>query len=114
MKIISSDTVLVIAGKDKGKTGKVMRALHSTKKIVVEKVNLIKKHIKKREGQPGKKIKFEKPIDVSNVKLICPNCKKSTRVGYIKLKNGKKARICKKCQEGVPNPKLVKQKVKVK
>jgi large subunit ribosomal protein L24 len=111
MKIISSDTVQVIAGKDKGKTGKVMRALHDSKKIVVEKVNVITKHIKKRaDGTPGQIVKFEKPIDVSNVKIICPNCKKPARVGYKKLENGKKARFCKKCQEGIINPKLAKKK----
>lgn len=107
MKIITADTVIVIAGKDKGKTGKVTRALPKTGKVVVEKVNIVTKHIKKRsEGGEGQKIHFEKPIDVSNVKLVCPNCKKPARVGYTKLKNGKKARVCKKCQEGIPNQKL--------
>lgn len=99
MKIQSSDTVLVIAGKDKGKTGKVMRVLIKQKRVVVEKVNVITKHIKKKQDQPGQKIKLEAPINVSNVKLICPNCKKATRVGYTKLANGKKARTCKKCKE---------------
>jgi large subunit ribosomal protein L24 len=110
MKIISSDTVQIIAGKDKGKTGKVIRADHTARKIVVEKVNIVTKHIKKRaDGTPGQIVKFEKPIDVSNVKIICPNCKKPVRVGYRKLQNGKKARFCKKCNEGVINPKLSKQ-----
>ena len=110
MKILSQDTVIVIAGKDKGKTGKVMRALHSAGKIVVEKVNVVTKHIKKRaDGTPGQIIKFEKPIDVSNVKVICPSCKKPARVGFKKLENGKKARFCKKCNEGIINPKLSKK-----
>ena len=107
MKILSSDTVLVIAGKYKGKTGKVMRADHSARKIVVEKVNIVTKHIKKRpDGTPGQIVKFEKPIDISNVKIVCPNCKKPARVGYKILENGKKARFCKKCQEGIINPKI--------
>lgn len=107
MKILTADTVLILAGKDKGKTGKVQRAFPKLGKIVVEKVNVVTKHIKKRaEGQPGQTIKFEKPIDVSNVKIICPNCKKPARVGYKKLQNGKKARFCKKCNEGIRNPKL--------
>jgi large subunit ribosomal protein L24 len=107
VKILSSDTVQVIAGKDKGKTGKVMRVYRKTRKIIVEKVNIITKHIKKRpDGTPGQIVKFEKPIDVSNVKIICPNCKKLARIGYRILGNGKKARFCKKCNEGIVNPKL--------
>lgn len=111
MKIITSDTVIVIAGKDKGKTGKVVKVNHDKKAIVVEKVNVVTKHIKKRnEGEAGQRIKFEKPINVSNVKLVCPSCKKPARVGYKKLENGKKARFCKKCKEGISNPKLSKKK----
>jgi len=107
MKIITSDTVLVTTGKDKGKTGKVVRAFPDAGKLIIEKVNVITKHIKARgEGQPGQKVQFEKPIDASNVMLVCPNCKKPARVGYTVLKNGKKARVCKKCSEGIPNPKL--------
>lgn len=107
MKILTNDTVLVAAGKDKGKTGKVMRALPKLGKVIVEKVNVITRHIKRRaDGSPGQKVKYEKPIDVSNVKLICPNCKKPVRVGYKKLETGKKARFCKKCNEGIANPKL--------
>ncbi|MFH0776583.1 MAG: 50S ribosomal protein L24 [Patescibacteria group bacterium] len=110
MKIISSDNVLVIAGKDKGKTGKVMRVDRKAGKVVVEKVNIVTKHIKKRpDGTPGQIVKFEKPIDVSNVKIICPNCKKPARIGYKILENGKKARFCKKCSEGILNPKISKK-----
>lgn len=111
MKILTNDTVLVTAGKDKGKTGKVMRALPKLDKVLVEKVNIVTKHIKKRaDGTPGQKIRFEKPIAVSNVKLVCPNCKKPARVGYKRLENGKKARFCKKCNEGVANPTTTKKK----
>ncbi|MCF7845804.1 MAG: 50S ribosomal protein L24 [Candidatus Peribacteraceae bacterium] len=110
MKIVSSDTVQIIAGKDKGKTGKVMRALPKTDQVVVEKVNIVTKHIKKRaDGTPGQIVKFEKPINVSNVKIVCPNCKKPARVGYRILENGKKARFCKKCNEGIINPKISKK-----
>jgi len=105
MKIVTSDTVLVTAGKDKGTTAKVVRAFPKLGKVVVEKANVITKHIKKSVHGAGQIIKFEKPIDESNVKLVCPKCKKPTRVGYNILKTGKKARICKKCGEGVPNPK---------
>ena len=101
MKLKTNDTVKVITGKDKGKTGKIMRTITSAKKIVVEKVNIRTKFIKKGESRPGERIQFEAPLDVSNVMIICPECKKTTRIGYKKLENGKKERICKKCSEAV-------------
>lgn len=104
MKILTSDTILVIAGKDKGKTGKIMKVLPKQLRVTVEKINIITKHIKKTAQRAGERIKYEAPIHVSNVKLICPNCKKPTRVGYTRLQNGKKARICKQCKEGISNP----------
>jgi large subunit ribosomal protein L24 len=110
MKILTHDTVLVTAGKDKGKTGKVMRVLIKQGRVVVEKVNIITKHIKKTAQHAGERIKLEASIDASNVKLICPNCKKPTRIGYTKLKTGKKTRTCKKCAEGIANPNSKKSK----
>lgn len=112
MKILTRDNVLVIAGKSKGKTGTVSRTLPARQQIVVEKINFVTKHIKKGQGRPGQKIQFEKPIAVSNVKLVCPSCTKPTRVGYSILQNGKKARICKKCGEGIPNQKLTQKTLK--
>jgi len=99
MKVKVNDTVRIETGKDKGKEGKVLRVMVKTKKIVVEKVNIRTKHIKKTTQKAGEIIKFEAPIDVSNIMVLCPNCKKPTRVGYKKLKDGKKERICKKCSE---------------
>jgi len=99
MKVKNNDNVVVVAGKDKGKQGKVMRKLSKQGRVVVEKVNIVTKHIKKTTQRPGEKVQFEAPIDVSNVMVVCPNCKKPTRVGYKKLENGKKQRICKKCSE---------------
>jgi len=99
MKLKVQDTVQVIAGKDKGKTGKIMRIFRNQNKVVIEKVNLVTKHIKKTEQKAGDKIKFEAPISASNVMAVCPQCKKTTRVGYKKLEKGKKERICKKCNE---------------
>lgn len=101
MKIKLNDTVTVIAGKDKDKKGKVMKILKKKNKVVVEKVNIATKHIKKTSEKAGQKIKFEAPINASNVMVICPSCKKSTRIGYKKLKSGKKQRTCKKCKESV-------------
>ena len=105
MKIKTGDTVLVISGKYKGKTGKVLRALPKEERVIVEGVNIVKKHLKPRTGQgKGQIIEKPAPIHVSNVKLICPHCKKPTRVGYtFEEKKGKrrKIRICKKCLKEV-------------
>jgi large subunit ribosomal protein L24 len=95
MKIHQGDKVIVITGKDKGKTGAVTRVIKKTGKIVVEKVNFATKHIKKSNKGPGDKVKVERPISVSNVMLICPQTNKRTRVGYKILEDGKKVRFCK-------------------
>lgn len=99
MKVKANDNVLVISGKDRNKTGKVMRTITKDNKVVIEKVNMRTKHIKKTQTAPGSKIQFEAPLNVSNVMVICPNCKKATRVGYTKLENGKKQRMCKRCNK---------------
>ena len=101
MKIKQGDTVLVTAGKSKGKLGKVMRVYRKTNRITVEKVNLRTRHIRRTPAQAGQKIQYEAPFDASNVMLVCPSCKKATRVGYRVPKDGKKIRICKKCNESV-------------
>ncbi|MEK7085962.1 MAG: 50S ribosomal protein L24 [Patescibacteria group bacterium] len=101
MKVQLNDQVAIIAGKDKGKKGKIMKVLRKQDAVVVEKINIRTKHINKKENKPGERIKFEAPVHVSNVMLICPHCGKLTRVGYKKLTKGKKQRICKKCKEGV-------------
>jgi large subunit ribosomal protein L24 len=101
MKIKVNDNVLVITGKDRNKTGKVIRTNAKDEKVVVEKLNMRTKHIRKTQTSPGSKITFEAPMNVSNVMAICPNCKKATRVGYKKLETGKKQRICKKCNESL-------------
>ena len=105
MKVKLNDQVIVTAGKDKGKKGKIMRILRKQRKIVVEKVNVRTKHIKKTTEKPGQKIQFEAPIDVSNVMVICTSCNKQTRVGYKKLESGKKQRTCKKCNESLDKEK---------
>ena len=103
MKIKLNDNVLVIAGKDRGKKGKIMRTLVKDEKVVVEKLNMRTKHIKKSQTRPGSKITMEAPMPISNVMVICPSCKKTTRVGYTKLESGKKQRVCKKCKESIDN-----------
>lgn len=97
MKIKKDDNVIVISGKDRGRKAKVVRALPKENKVVLEKLNIIKKHKKPRkQGEKGQVVEISAPMHVSNVKLICTKCSKSTRVGFKIFKN-KKFRICKKC-----------------
>ena len=101
MKIKKGDQVLITKGKDRGKVGKVIKALPKENRVVIEGLNLVKKHIKpRREGEKGKIIEVPRPISVSNVKLICPSCNKATRVGY-KFEGQEKFRYCKKCQNKI-------------
>lgn len=104
MKIRKNDKVKVIAGKDKGKEGKVEKVIPKSNKIIVAGVNIIKKHIRpKKGGEKGQKISVAAPFEVSNVILICPKCIKQTKIGYLVLKNGEKHRICKKCKQAIEN-----------
>lgn len=97
LNVKKGDTVLVIAGKDKGKTGKVLVAMPADNSVVVAGVNIIAKHKKPRSAQDkGGIIKRENKIDASNVQIVCPSCSKATRVAH-NDKDGKKERICKKC-----------------
>lgn len=101
MKIKKGDTILIISGKDRGRKGKVLEALPKEKRLVVEGMNLKKKHQKpKRAGEKGQTMAIPASIPVSNVKLICPKCGKATRVGY-KIIEEKKFRICKKCGQAL-------------
>jgi large subunit ribosomal protein L24 len=95
MKIHKDDTVIVTTGKDKGKKGKVLKAYPSENKVVVEKVNIITKHMKRRGETAGQILKYEAPIDASNVMVLCPDTGKPSRIGY-RIENGKKVRIVKK------------------
>jgi large subunit ribosomal protein L24 len=95
MKIHSNDEVIVIAGKDKGKRGKVVKANPASGTVLIEGVNLITRHIKRQGATPGQKVTYEKPIDASNVMLIDPKTGEPTRIGY-KLEGGKKFRVAKK------------------
>lgn len=101
MKIKRNDRIKVIAGKNRGKEGKVSKLFPKSNKVVVEGVNVAKKHVKPKRGGKGQKITVAMPFDVSNVMLICPKCNKQARVGYIVLENGEKHRICKKCEQTI-------------
>ncbi len=97
MNIRKDDKVIVLSGKDKGKTGKVLVADPKSLKVIVEGVNVATKHQKaQKKGQDGGLIKVETPIYVSKVQLVCPKCGKGTRVAH-KIADGKKTRVCKKC-----------------
>ncbi|OGZ78897.1 MAG: 50S ribosomal protein L24 [Candidatus Staskawiczbacteria bacterium RIFOXYD2_FULL_37_9] len=99
MKIKKGDNILVIAGKDKGRTGKIMKSLPKNLKVLVEGINLKKKHVRpKREGEKGQVVEIPAALDVSNIKIICPKCGKATRIGY-KTEGEVKNRICKKCKQ---------------
>lgn len=101
MKIKKGDTVLIISGKDKGKKAKVLEAFPHQNKIVVEGVNIVKRHRRpRREKEKGQIVEVPKPIDVSNVKLICPKCGQPARLGYRLIEKGK-YRICKKCGQEI-------------
>ncbi|MEO0239366.1 MAG: 50S ribosomal protein L24 [candidate division WOR-3 bacterium] len=98
IKIKRDDLVLVIAGKDKGKIGKVKKVIREKSRVVVEGVNIVKKHMRARGPElPSGIIQMEAPIHVSNVKLVCPMCGQATRVGFVIKEDGKKSRVCKKC-----------------
>lgn len=100
MKVLKNDTVVVIAGNDKGKKGKVLKVFPKRERIIVEGVNFIKRHTRPTQKNPkGGIVEKEAPIHASNVMVVCPKCNQTTRVGRHKLDDGKKVRICKSCQE---------------
>lgn len=97
MKIKKGDTVKVLSGNDKAKTGEVLEVIPKTQKIVVKGINVRKKHVKARkQGEEGGIIPVECAIHSSKVNLVCSKCGKATRVGY-QIEKDKKVRICKKC-----------------
>ena len=100
--IRKNDNVLVVTGKDRGKRGRVLKVVPAKNRLVVEGVNMIKRHTK---ANPGKQVKGgivsrEASLHASNVQLVCPECGVQTRIGHKLLGDGRKVRICRKC-EGV-------------
>lgn len=97
-KIKKGDNIIVISGKDKGKRGKVIKVFPDRSSIIIENINLKKKHQRpKTGGKKGEKIEVPRPVSISAIMLICKNCDKPTRIGHNILSDGKKIRICKKC-----------------
>jgi len=96
MKIKKGDMVVVITGKERNKTGKVLRVSKKTERVVVEGLNKVVRHVRKTKTQAGQKTTFEAPLHISNVMVLDPKTKKGTRIGYKVSKDGKKERIAKK------------------
>lgn len=98
MRIKKNDLIKMLAGKDNGKTGKVLRVFPEEKKVIVDGLNMLKKHNRpKREGEKGQRIEMPRKVDISNAMLVCPKCSKPTKVAY-KIEGEKKVRVCKKCK----------------
>lgn len=98
MKIKKGDNVEVTLGKDKGRQGKVKAVFIRERKVLVEKINVAKKHVKAQsQDKPGGILEIERPIFVSKVALVCPKCKKKTRVAFQLSPKGKKLRVCRRC-----------------
>jgi large subunit ribosomal protein L24 len=98
--IKKNDNVRIIAGKEKGKSGRVLSTYPVKESLLIEKVNMIKKHMKPtRKYAQGGIIEKEAPIHISNVMLICPKCNKPARISNSVLQDGRKLRMCKKCRE---------------
>ncbi|QLA15621.1 50S ribosomal protein L24 [Desulfolutivibrio sulfoxidireducens] len=102
-KIRKNDKVIVTTGKDKGKVGRVLKLLPKKDRILVEKVNMVKRHTKANPyaKSPGGIVEKEAPMHISNVALLCDACAKPTRVGYKITDDGKKVRYCKKCNQDI-------------
>ena len=102
LNLKKGDMIKIIAGKEKGKQGKILQVFSRNERVLVEKLNLIKKHQKPTQmNKQGGVIEKEAPIHISNVILICQHCNKITRPKIKFLENDKKLRICKKCGEGI-------------
>ena len=102
IKIKKGDHIVVIAGKDRGKSGKVLSVFSSRMRVLIEGVGLKKKHQRpRRAGQKGEVITMPTPIHISNTMLYCSHCKKGVRTGYALLPEGEKQRICKKCNNHI-------------
>ncbi len=102
MHIRKNDSVIVIAGKDRGKTGKILRVLRDKDKVLIERMNMIKRHSRPRgPQQPGGILEKEAPIHISNVMIMCDKCNAPVRIGRKILADGEKIRVCRRCGEAL-------------
>jgi large subunit ribosomal protein L24 len=103
-KIKKNDNVMVVTGRDRGKTGKVMRVIPEAGRIVIERLNIVKRHSKPRGAQsPGGIVEKEAPIAISNVMIFCDRCNAPVRVGVKIADDGEKSRVCRRCGETIGN-----------
>ena len=102
MQIRKNDSVMVITGKERGKTGKVLRVMSDKDAVIIERVNLVKRHSKPRgPQQPGGIVEKEAPIRASNLMIMCDKCNAPVRIGRKILADGRKIRICRRCEEAL-------------
>lgn len=100
-KIKKGDEVVMISGRDKGKKGKILKIISKSNRVVVDGLNLIKKHKKPtRQGEKGEVVQLPRMVDISNIALYCSHCGRSVKVGY-RQSGDKKIRICRKCHEAI-------------
>ncbi len=101
MKLKKGDKVKIVSGKDRGKTGVIFRVLPDETKIVIDGLNMFKKRSRpKRQGEKGQTVVVPRPLNASNVMLVCPSCSKATRIGR-RLDGGRSVRYCKKCKSTI-------------
>jgi len=99
-----NDMVMVVAGRDKGKTGKVLQVLPDRGKVTVERLNIVKRHSKPRgAASPGGIVEKEAPLDISNLMFFCERCNAPVRIGFKIAADGSKTRVCRRCHETVGN-----------
>jgi large subunit ribosomal protein L24 len=102
LNIRKNDNVMVIAGKDRGKTGRIIKVLPREHRVVVERINLVKRHLRPRSAQqPGGIVEKEAPIDLSNIMVMCDPCNAPVRLGTKRLGDGEKVRVCRRCGENL-------------
>jgi large subunit ribosomal protein L24 len=101
-KVRKNDTVMIIVGRDRGKTGKVLRVLPVQGRVIVERLNIIKRHTKPRgAASPGGIVEREAPLDISNVMVLCDRCNAPVRIGLKFAADGSRSRICRRCGDVV-------------
>lgn len=103
MKIKAGDTIKVILGKDKDREGKVEKILPKTRSVIVPGLNVYKRHVKGSQGRKSGIYDIPRPLSFAKISLVCPKCKKPTRVGFQVLSKKEKARICRKCGREIDN-----------
>lgn len=102
MQIRKNDSVMVIAGKERGKTGKVLRILKDKDAVIIERMNIVKRHTRPRgPQQTGGIVEKEAPIHASNIMILCDKCNAPSRIGHKFLADGKKIRVCRNCKEAL-------------